>query len=230
MATRPGLRSRPERATIVQSFAKSHEVLFQDGTKMTLASKKVKLLGQPQRKPLAKKPPKRRAASWPKVTGQVLVTFDTKSPGDPIFTATLIKQDGSPIPKPQPPEESPAYLEMVRGRRCCNCNAPPRSDPHHEGKKGVSQKVRDTLAVPLCRRCHDIYTDFNELPRPGSMGSKDRLSRGESLRILHDAQTECLNAVLSIISTKAEDLYRELVSAMLGRMDQKQLADLLRGI
>lgn len=226
MATRPGLRSRPERATIVQSFAKSHEVLFQDGTKMKLASKKVKPLGQPQCKPIARKP-KRMPARMPAISGDVLVTFDATRPGEPKITATLVKKDGVAIPKPLPPEESPAFLEMVRGLRCCNCKKPPRSEAHHEGKKGVSQKVRDTLAVPLCNRCHRIYTDFNELPRPGSTDSKERLSRGESLRILRGAQAECLKMVLERIEAKAPDLFCELVSAMLGRMDQAQLTNIM---
>ena len=49
----------------------------------------------------------------------------------------------------------PHYLEFVRDQTCILCKAPPPNDPHHYGRKGLSQKTHDYCTVPLCRLCHD---------------------------------------------------------------------------
>lgn len=63
-----------------------------------------------------------------------------------------------------PPEKSPAYLEWVRRGPCINCEAPPRSTASHAPsgapvqRRGISQKVRDTLCTSKCWDCHQVYT------------------------------------------------------------------------
>lgn len=130
-------------------------------------------------------------------------------------------------PKPEAPERSPAYLEFVRGEPCCNCQAKPRSDPHHEGKKGVGQKVRDTRTVPLCRTCHRTYTDTNCLPQvvaPGVVGHELR-EREESWLLLHTAMRRLQVQVLRRLPL---EVCCEVLSAALARMDQAELRRALR--
>lgn len=69
-----------------------------------------------------------------------------------------------PIPKPDKPEKSPAFLAFCRQRECQNpgCGTPAPNEPHHQGtgsnERGVGQKVRDTKCVTLCTYCHAVYT------------------------------------------------------------------------
>lgn len=42
---------------------------------------------------------------------------------------------------------------LCRTLRCCICNAPPPSDPHHVKSRGAGGTDADYVA--LCRRCHD---------------------------------------------------------------------------
>lgn len=55
------------------------------------------------------------------------------------------------------------YLEFMRGKPCSWCFAPPRSDPHHFGKRGKSQKCSDFYTVPLCRIHHDQFHDHRTI-------------------------------------------------------------------
>lgn len=114
------------------------------------------------------------------------------------------RRELAPQPKPDKPEQSPAYMKLVHTLPCCNCHTGNRIEAHHEGKKGVSQKVRDTLTVPLCNYCHDVYTRKNCLPDPIAMarpqfdpGHPDLLSRENSLAILRDQQEQILDHVLT---------------------------------
>ncbi len=86
-----------------------------------------------------------------------------------------------------PPEECKWWLDWVHTLPCCNCRTTDGIEAHHEGKKGVGQKVRDTLAVPLCWRCHKVLTDENVLPQPGP-NPKARRTREETLIILRGQQ------------------------------------------
>lgn len=70
----------------------------------------------------------------------------------------------APVPKARGRLKSSPFLDWVRRLPCLHCGRPGPSDPHHEGKRGVGQKAHDTLAVPLCRLCHQHYTDRNVLP------------------------------------------------------------------
>ena len=59
------------------------------------------------------------------------------------------------VPKEPAPQRRERHLQRVRELPCCICSAPPPSDPHHYGRRGVGQKADDYQTVPLCRRCHD---------------------------------------------------------------------------
>jgi len=107
------------------------------------------------------------------------------------------RRELTPVPKPEPPEKCEAWLKYVRTLPCCNCGRGPDLVPieaHHEGKKGVAQKVRDTLAVPLCVSCHRVYTDSNMLPLR---------TREQSLRILQAEQDRLLTAALEKLEQPA---------------------------
>lgn len=72
----------------------------------------------------------------------------------PLTSATM-QGAPRPVPKPRPPLRLEAYLARVRQMECCMCHAPPPSDPHHYGPRGVGQKTDDVRVVPLCRGCHE---------------------------------------------------------------------------
>lgn len=112
----------------------------------------------------------------------------------------------APVVKPEPPEKCEAWLKYVRTLPCCNCGRGPELAPieaHHEGKKGVAQKVRDTLAVPLCGFCHFLLTQKNELPIPPMLSPLVRRTREESLRILQAEQERLLTAALEKLEQPA---------------------------
>jgi hypothetical protein len=112
----------------------------------------------------------------------------------------------APIVKPEPPEKCEAWLKYVRTLPCCNCGRGPELAPieaHHEGKKGVAQKVRGTLAVPLCGFCHFLLTQKNELPIPPMLSPLVRRTREESLRILQAEQDRLLTAALEKLEQPA---------------------------
>lgn len=113
--------------------------------------------------------------------------------------AVVAAARAKPVPKPDPPEECDWWLRYVRTLPCCNCGRAAPSEAHHEGRKGVGQKVRDTMAVPLCTVCHRVLTDKNALPFPGSMallGVPELRTRDASLRILQAEQERLLTAAL----------------------------------
>ena len=75
-----------------------------------------------------------------------------------------VEMPAAPIPKPDKPEKSPAFLAFCRQRECQNpgCGTPAPNEAHHQGtgsnERGVGQKVRDTKCVTLCTYCHAVYT------------------------------------------------------------------------
>lgn len=79
---------------------------------------------------------------------------------------------GAPLkqPKPQPAARSDAYIDRIRAQPCWHCGQPPRSEPHHEGRRGVAQKCSDFLAVPLCNKCHFLVTNKHRLPKLNGTG------------------------------------------------------------
>ena len=50
----------------------------------------------------------------------------------------------------------PSYYSWMKGQRCCACQAPPPSDPHHTESGKMGGKKSDLWLVPLCRHCHSI--------------------------------------------------------------------------
>ena len=125
------------------------------------------------------------------------------------------RRDVAPIVKPEPPEKCEAWLKYVRTLPCCNCGQSAPSEAHHEGKKGVAQKVRDTLAVPLCVVCHRVLTDANTLPNPTFGGFEGLRTREESLRILQAEQERLLTAALEKLEQPARI---EVLSKVMARV------------
>lgn len=72
--------------------------------------------------------------------------------------------------KPDSPARAPHYMAFVRQLNCCICGAPPPSEPHHFGPRGIGQKTDDYRTVPLCRRCHD--QQHNDGPMQARIQSK----------------------------------------------------------
>lgn len=58
--------------------------------------------------------------------------------------------------RPEAPARADHYLAFVRELPCARCKAPPPSDPHHFGPRGVGEKCDDYRTVPLCRLCHHM--------------------------------------------------------------------------
>lgn len=232
-ASRPGLRSSPEAATIMDVLPKGYRVRFvRDGKVMKLAESKVKPKGGPARKPLRSKKGGRVKLGLQQV--KLEIEWDATDPKKPVVKATTIEKNGQPVPKNPEPEKCLAWLDFVRGKSCCNCNKTAPSDPHHEGKRGVGQKVRDTLTAPLCRFCHRTYTDQNCLPLPRSVPDLESKplrglelrSREESLQILRETM---LRMYQNVLARMPQELRCDVLSAALARMDQDKLIAVLKG-
>ena len=56
------------------------------------------------------------------------------------------------IPKNKP-GRSEKYLDYIRSRPCCVCQAKP-AEPHHTARGGTSVKGSDFSAIPMCRGHH----------------------------------------------------------------------------
>ena len=61
------------------------------------------------------------------------------------------------LKKPRP-HRDPRYLAWLATKPClcCGVHMDARVDPHHATTGGVGTKGSDLIAVPLCRRCHDL--------------------------------------------------------------------------
>jgi hypothetical protein len=63
----------------------------------------------------------------------------------------------------------PGYLEWIRTLPCHNCNfAPPNDASHPNFFKSQAHKAPDPLALPECRRDHELYEMAgapDEIPR-----------------------------------------------------------------
>lgn len=101
----------------------------------------------------------------PQVKAPPIAEVFTPKPSPP--PARTVRVDGRPValPKPTPPLSCEAYLAWVRKMPCCFCSAPPPSDPHHYGPRGVGQKTDDLRVAPLCRPCHDVLHSQPLTPR-----------------------------------------------------------------
>lgn len=91
------------------------------------------------------------------------------------------------VPKPPKPARSRSYLDFIRAMACCICSAPPPSDPHHWGERGMGQKATDFSAVPLCRVHHDQWHDHRRFTHGGRRWSVD-----EGVTHLLRVQVTCL--------------------------------------
>ena len=106
--------------------------------------------------------------------------------------------------KPQPPQKSRTWLDFVRRLPCCFCGKAAPSDPHHHGKRGVGQKVRDTLCIPLCRDCHTRYTNT------GCVGALDRAAT--ATRLLFE-QHQLLKRVFQRLTLEVQAVALSIVLA-----------------
>ena len=218
LATPKGFGARPRLGTIRTKLPKGAIVDFPDGTFARFPDKKL------------------RAATTPRTPTRALDPLPPKSPGRELpavfFASELEGKPVVPLLKPERPEKRPAYLEWIRTWPCCNCQAPPRSDPHHQGKHPVGRKVRDTMAVPLCRLCHDAYTDDGCLPDPegsNSGGKVELQTREASLEILQRAQLRFLRMAWELMPSEMpmEPLI-EVMSRELGQIDNRVMAERLK--
>lgn len=207
------IKGRPHRGEILEVYFRSYKIKLDGGEIDRFSASKVR--PENGRKPTLKLDP-----SLPRPIP--LVIFGTEADGRLVA-----------IPKPDLPELCPAWLAFVRKLPCCNCPSFICVEAHHEGKKDAfAQKVRDTLAVPLCLICHSAYTQTNRLPKDSSVAvfDDDNLrTRAESLRILRFEQERLLQLVLSQLDQQDRiDLLSKgiatlskpgALSALLGRVE-----------
>jgi len=52
---------------------------------------------------------------------------------------------------------NPLYLRFVKRFACAACGSTKLVDPAHTGEHAYGRKGSDTLAIPLCRKCHDLF-------------------------------------------------------------------------
>lgn len=216
IATGPGLRGKKIIGRVVEVQPKGYLVADEQGFTSHFSETKVSPLTQ--RKPTPK--------LVPLVVEDLSASVEVKTFETPRFQDAdrLLK----PLEKPRPPARSPTYLAWVRQQPCCNCDAPGPSDPHHEGKRGVSQKCSDLLAVPLCRRCHQTYTDKNRLPDPFatiSITVPTLRSREDSLAVLHKEQRWLFDRLLSRLPP--EEWIRTVMNGI-ASLSEERLQDLLK--
>lgn len=217
-ATPKGFGAKPRLGTVKQKLPKGAIVAFPDGTEDRFPDKKLKL-ASPARKP-------------PKALEPLLATTPVRALPPVFFASELEGTPIVPLHKPERPEKRPAYLEWIRTWPCCNCQAPPRSDPHHQGKHPVGRKVRDTMAVPLCRLCHNAYTDDGCLPDPEGSNSGGQVAlRGKeaSLEILQRAQLRFLRMAWELMPREMpmEPLI-EVMSRELAQIEDRVMAERLK--
>lgn len=56
------------------------------------------------------------------------------------------------------------FLDFVRQQRCMVPGCNKRAEPHHFGRRGMSQKCSDYETVPACREHHRYFHDHGYLP------------------------------------------------------------------
>ena len=101
-------------------------------------------------------------------------------------------------PRPSKPIRSRAYLRWVASQPCAICGSTKGIDAHHWAPtRGLSQKVNDTRAVPLCRSHHD---EFHQRGRIGAMN--DEQTRGKFL----DLQVVMLEAAFVRMGNRLAEL------------------------
>lgn len=73
--------------------------------------------------------------------------------------------------------QNPEWLDHVRALPCVCCHRPGPNEPHHVHNGGMSRKGPDTVAIALCRRCHQSHHDGNHPNRDWCEDALDRLWR-----------------------------------------------------
>lgn len=232
VVTGKGLRGKKRKGSVVApELVKGYYVFhFDDGTVDRYPDKKVRISETQTRL-------RTKTTLSPEMAGAFIRTCDKLAPlSSPLLDNLAAAWSHSPSqllsspvgvaqPKPPAPRRSKAYLAFVRKLDCCNCGTPGPSDPHHEGKRGVGQKTSDLLVVPLCRRCHSIYTDENQLPQCVDGKDRGRFDREGSLRILHGAQVDLLTTVLERLPLSKR---AELLAAAVAMVDEGELGEVLK--
>ncbi len=69
------------------------------------------------------------------------------------------------FPKTKTPRD-PAYLRWLRVQPCAFCRRPGPSEVSHHGRRGMSLKASDHLALPSCHRCHQRHHSKASSPHP----------------------------------------------------------------
>lgn len=185
-------RNRKARGVILEVYEKSYLVLL-DGEAEPRRFSAAKVKPESGRKPTAKL----------EIRCDISATMGRPSVLTIPIDVSPVPRPLRQVPKPDFPEECPAWLRFAKKFPCCNCGVSSPIEAHHEGKKDAAfQKVRDTLAVPLCAWCHFVYTQKNALPvpslsAPGSKGKIPLRTREESLEILRAEQERLLQLVLA---------------------------------
>lgn len=222
MATGKGFGARPRQGTVRVRLPKGAIVTFPDGTEDRFPDKKLKLVASSRAptKPLEPLPESyRRPAS---VERSPAIFRASELEGRPIV----------PLVKPELAEKNPSYMEWIRCKPCCNCQAPPRSDPHHHGRHALSRKVRDTKCVPLCRTCHNCFTDNGTLPDPEASQHERTLierTKAESQVILQRAQVECLTEAWALMPSEVpREPLIDVLSRELARLGESVLSERLK--
>lgn len=134
---------------------------------------------------------------------------------DHAHTASAERPIIAALPKPSPPARSEVYKEFVRRHPCLNCQAPPPSDPDHNGKRGVGQKCSDFLCVPLCRIDHDTRQRKYRLPMP------HRLVPGQAI-------TDDMLRSREVTDQMIEDKQLRLLTAAFARLPAQRRIDVMR--
>jgi len=162
----------PRRAVVLDLFEKAARVRYDGDHGVALVSRrKISLVG-------ARRIVGVRVVSQPGM-------------GDPTESTKVAEHTLPPIKvvswRELTPQRSPSFLAIVRATRCMCCGARPPSDPHHAGKRGVGQKCSDLLAVPLCRKCHAVVTDTNQLPGSSSIQASRSIIEARQVAQLESA-------------------------------------------
>lgn len=150
---RPGLGRKPEPGTIEETYAR-HVIVRadSDGTTHKVLASKTATIGTHR----AKKHEGMEREAAPVTEAEIRR----------VRLVSTINGGGVAVPKPRKPVECERFKRWVKTHPCCNprCQRPAPSDPHHFGKRGISQLVDDLRCVPACRGCHTAVTNSEPLP------------------------------------------------------------------
>jgi hypothetical protein len=162
------------------------------------------------RKPIAPRRPA-KAAPAPRVT--VGLADGLQAHWRAASAAALVPQ-----PKDEPAARTRAFMDYIKTLPCVGCGASPPSDPHHHGKHGLRVKVRDTLCIPLCRKCHDSYTATYRLPGMTRQATAERLLQAQRL------------VLLEALGLLPPEVQVDVLSVVMGRLSEETISKHLKGL